>query len=63
MIEKLEPLYADGTVAPPDVWEMMDKINELVNEVNTLTLNMHRVLQELKKDDESTEETRRMEQD
>lgn len=56
MIEKLEPLYA-----PPDVWEMMDKINELVNEVNTLALDMHRVLRELKKDDESTEETRRME--
>lgn len=54
MIEKLEPLYSDGTAAPPDVWETMDKINELVNEINTLTLDMHRVLRELKKDYEST---------
>jgi hypothetical protein len=64
MIENLNPSrgYApDGTIThegPLPEWDMMEKINEIIHQVNTLTLDMYWVLRKLKEDYESTEETR-----
>ena len=34
MIEKLQEIVHDGTCSPPDVWEMMTKINEIIDYLN-----------------------------
>lgn len=39
MIEELKPKICCGTEAPPDSWEIMKKINEIILQVNTLILD------------------------
>ena len=45
MIEKLTSYVCDGTASPPDGWEITEKINEIIREVNRLSLMNRNLLE------------------
>lgn len=52
MIEELKPDYYNNIQFPPEALVIMDKLNEVIRQVNTLTLDMQ--LRYLKEDRNGT---------
>lgn len=57
MIEELKPDYINRVPYAPEPLEMLEKINEIIHQVNTLAIDMHYVMLNLKNGSEGKEET------